>query len=218
VIPVTPQPAPDNFDERVKTPGNTFLATVPKPKTEQWKGKEYWQKVLPNMRKAYSGICAYSAHWIPHSTGNHSIDHFTPKDKKPELAYEWSNFRYVASRFNSRKGTKNILDPFTLPPDWFILDFSSLLIKSNPSLSSDQKKRVNETISRKFGLNLNEDGLVTERFEWFCEYQNKGLPFFSHLKKKVPFIAYELQRQGLADQHGNVLSASVKICNTLIEV
>ncbi len=147
MIPVDPQPEPTDFAHRVREPGREFLAVVSQPTTEQWQGKEYWQRVLPDMRIAYNGICAYCARWIPHSTGRHSIDHFIPKSVESLLAYEWRNFRYVSARFNSRKGTRSILDPFLLNEGWFILDFSTFLIKPNSILSADQKKSVWDTIS-----------------------------------------------------------------------
>ena len=194
MIPVKPQPEPENFDERVRIPGNQFLAEVPTPTTKLWGGKEYWRRVLPDMRKAYKSICAYCAHWIPHSTGNHSIDHFVPRVREPDLAYEWSNFRYVAARFNSRKGTRVILDPFTLLPNWFMIDFASLFIKPNPDLLVTQKKAVQETIDY---LKLNDDDdLIAEREAWVRSYRNGEIPF-SFLQKRYPFIAYEIKRQGL---------------------
>ena len=197
MIPIESQPEPENFDERVRIPGNRFLAEVPTPTTKQWEGKEYWRRILPNMRQAYKGICAYCAHWIPHSTGNHSIDHFVPRVRNPNLAYEWSNFRYVSARFNSRKGTRTILDPFTLSPNWFIIDFTSLHIKPHPDLLPDQKKMVQETIDC---LRLNkDDDLVVEREAWARHCRNGDIPL-SHLQKYYPFIAYELERQDLLNQ------------------
>ncbi len=196
MIPVKPQPEPERFKERVKAPGKRFLDQVPRPTSKQWKGKEYWQKVLPDMRAAYDGICAYSAHWIPYSTGNHSIDHFEPKSTSPDLAYEWTNFRYVSARFNSRKGTRAILDPFELQPDWFVIDFGSFLIKAHPSLSPAQQKSVQQTIEY---LKLNaDDDLVDERASLVNDYRDGNISF-SHLRKMAPFIAYELERQGLLD-------------------
>ena len=147
MIPLQPQPEPIDFSQRVRTPGAKFLKQIPKPTSKQWKGKEYWQRVLPDMRQAYKGICAYCAQWIPHSTGNHSIDHFIPKSTAPDLAYEWNNFRYVSSRFNSRKGQRSIIDPFQLENDWFTLSFPSLLIKPHPNLPSHQKTVVLDTIN-----------------------------------------------------------------------
>ncbi len=194
MIPVDPQPEPTDFTRRVRKPGRKFLAGVSQPKSKDWKNKDYWQKVLPDMRVAYKGICAYCARWIPHSTGRHSIDHFIPKSVEPSLAYEWSNFRYVSARFNSRKGTRSIIDPFQLNEGWFTLDFSTFLIKPNPTLTTDQQKSIQDTIEV-LQLNRDED-LVTERQTWVEEFW-AGEISFEHLEKKTPFIAYELERQNM---------------------
>ena len=194
MIPVTAQAEPINFTEQVRIPGQKFLSKVAKPRTLQWRGKEYWQRILPDMRRAYKSICAYSGFWIPHSTGNHSIDHFIPKSKQANLAYEWHNYRYVSARFNSRKGTNTITDPFKLLSGWFILDFKSFLIKANPELSSNQKDKLWKTIKH---LKLNDDeDLVIERQTWYLNYLNQEISF-KHLKKMAPFIALEAERQDL---------------------
>lgn len=194
MIPVEAQPEPINFAKRVMKPGKEFLSEIPRPTSKQWIGKEYWRRALPDMRKAYKSVCAYSAFWIPHSTGNHSIDHFIPKSQNPSLAYEWVNFRYVSARFNSRKGTYTIIDPFKLLSGYFILDFRSFFIKPNSELPTEQRQPLLETIKH---LKLNEDDdLVTERQTWYSNYLNKEISF-THLKKKAPFIAFELERQGL---------------------
>ncbi|HHC24567.1 MAG TPA: hypothetical protein ENK58_04020 [Desulfobacterales bacterium] len=193
MIPVRPEPEPENFELRVREPGFKFLREVPEPTGSQWKGREYWQRSLPNMRKAYRCICAYCAQWIPYGTGNHSVDHFLPKNEYPEIAYEWSNFRYVSSRFNARKGTNRILDPFQIKEGWFVLNFLSFLIRPESALPPDTKKAVLNTI-RILRLNEDED-LVAERQSWFEDFRT-GQISFSFLKKKRPFIAYELERQG----------------------
>lgn len=194
MMPVSLQPEPADFAERVTMPGRKFLLEVPNPTVEQWKGKEYWQQALPGMRKAYQEICTYCAHWIPHSTGNHSIDHFIPKSQNPALAYNWNNFRDIAARFNSRKGTRIILDPFQLLPEWFVVDFASFFIRAHPDLLPEQKAAVNQTI-RVLHLNADDD-LVFERQSWIASYQQGDISF-AHLQRHAPFLAYELQRQGL---------------------
>ncbi len=194
MIPVAAKPEPINFTEQVRIPGQKFLSKVAKPTSLQWRGKEYWQRVLPDMRRAYKSICAYSGFWIPHSTGNHSIDHFIPKSKQPSLAYEWHNYRYVSARFNSRKGTNTIIDPFELVCGCFILDFNSFLIKPNPDLSRNQKDKLWKTIKH---LKLNDDeDLVIERQTWYLNYLNEEISF-KYLKKMAPFIALEVERQDL---------------------
>jgi len=188
------QAEPERFDARVRVPGNAFLTGVPQPTTAQWSKHAYWQKALPDMRNAYGAICAYCATWIPHSTGTHSVDHFIPKSQDTRLAYEWSNFRYVSARFNSRKGTRVILDPFELLPDWFVIDFKTFFIKPNADLSLSQRESVSQTVKV---LHLNDDDdLVDEREGWFTEYRD-GHISFSHLRKRAPFIAYEIERQKL---------------------
>lgn len=197
MIPVQLQPEPEFFDRSVRTPGTKFLKEIPHPKSHQWRGKEYWQKALPDMRKVYQETCAYCAQKIPYGTGNHSIDHFLPKDNYPALAYEWSNFRYVSSRLNSYKGKHHILDPFEIEVGWFVLSFSSFFIEPNPTLSPETQKAIQETIEV-LKLNKDED-LVEERWEWFQRFQSGNISF-SHLQEMCPFIAYELERQGLVDE------------------
>ncbi|RLT45169.1 MAG: hypothetical protein DWI57_01400 [Chloroflexi bacterium] len=191
MIPVTRKPEPDNFDRKVRQPGLRFLAENPQP--IRWQNREYWQQALSDMRHAYDSICAYCATWIPHSTGSHSIDHFVPKSQAPWMAYEWDNYRYVSARFNNRKGTQTIVDPFELSSDWFLLDFTSFLIHPNPELSSAEKESIWQTIAI---LRLNDDeDLVVERQTYFTDYQENQTSF-EHLQRRAPFIASELIRQG----------------------
>jgi len=125
------------------------------------------------------------------------VDHFIPKSEEPKLAYEWDNFRLACLKLNARKGKSlDVIDPFALPPDSFILDFPSLLIKPHPHLLEPLKARVIKTIDQ---LQLNQDDKCVEgRLEWlkpYCEEEHT----FQHLQKKAPFIAYELKRQGLVE-------------------
>ncbi|MFM6001571.1 MAG: hypothetical protein ACKPCI_23885 [Dolichospermum sp.] len=95
---------------------------------------------------------------------------------------------------NSIKGTKTeIIDPFFLPADSFIIDFTSMLIKPNPNLLEPLKSRVVYTIKE---LKLNQEMLQLWRSDKLIDYFKKKYSF-DHLKEKYPFIAYELERQGL---------------------
>lgn len=195
LIPLQIIDEPESFNHEVRTPGNVFLQSLPRPNSEEWKGKEYWQKSLPSMRRGYREICAYCACWISHSTGCHTIDHFIPKSIDPILAYEWSNFRYVSARFNSRKGIKSIVDPMSMNFYWFIINFRTFHILPNLSiLNEDQYVLATETIKI---LQLNDDDdLVTERVAYFDDF-NKGHIDLHYLKEKAPFLAYEIIRQNL---------------------
>ena len=74
MIPVQSQAEPEDFSARVRERGQQFLHTSPHPAASQWNAHAYWRNVLPDMRKAYRGICAYSAQWISPVTGSDSVE------------------------------------------------------------------------------------------------------------------------------------------------
>lgn len=191
MIKVEQKPKPSDFDSKVKNPGLNFLKTIKYPKGKQWKGKDYWCRVLPDMRRAYKSICAYSSLWLlPHEKA--TIDHYVPKSDNPSLAYEWSNFRLANLWINSCKHTYNdVLDPFTIGDDWFILDFTTFLIKPNPDLPKQLEETVLTTIER---LKLNHNDYIESRQFWFDSFKNDT----TKLSKKAPFIAYEIERQRIS--------------------
>lgn len=197
MIPVACQPEPDTFDKLVRTPGKQFLNRLSntKPTFKQWKNQNHWKHILPHLYKAHKGICAYSAHWIPRGD-NPNVDHFIPKSARPDLAYEWSNYRLACPRINIlKKDFQDVLDPFTIGDNWFFLDFPSLLMRPNPELPNQVQQRIWATIER---LQLNESIFVDDRSHWlerYCQGED-----FSALKKDAPFIAYELERQKLVKE------------------
>lgn len=196
MIPIKPQPEPDDFDQKVRKEGKDFLSKVPNPKTKDWKNHDYWRRSLRDLYDACNHICAYSAQWIPYDTGSPAVDHFIPKTVKPELAYEWDNFRLACSKMNSKKHTHlDVIDPFALPEDSFIINFPSMFIKPNLYLLEPLKGRVVSTIAR---LKLNEENRPQRRLNLLEGYYKEEYGF-KHLKKMAPFIAYELERQGLVE-------------------
>ncbi len=191
--PVQEQPEPIDFEEKVRKPGLRFLKGNPKP--ESWKNREYWRQAIPDLWKAYNGICAYSCHWIPPADGSITVDHYIPKSIKPSHAYEWSNFRLSTPKMNTRKGTHmDVIDPFKLQANWFTLVFPGLLVRPESNLLASEKQAVLETIER---LQLNADeSLINTRLRWVLEYCDGHIDF-DYLKRMAPFIAYEIERQDL---------------------
>jgi hypothetical protein len=206
VIPVSLKPEPADFNSLVREPGERFLRRIPAPKGKQWKPHAYWTKVLHELHDAYGGICAYSCHWIPSDTGFSSVEHFQPKDIHPQLAYEWSNYRLVAGILNGRRGThQDVLDPFAIQADWFMIEFPSLLVKPAAHLEHDIKVRVRATIER---LGLNEEQTCRKnRRRYVLRYCQGKLPF-EHLEDEAPFIAYELIRQNLVVNIREIMGVS----------
>jgi len=193
VIPVKLQPEPPDFNQKVRLQGLSFLEQEPNPKV--WSNREYWRRAIIDLCNSYQRICAYSAQWIPPAQGTPTVDHFIPKSIAPDKAYEWDNFRLSCHLLNSRKGDfQDVLDPFTIQPGWFVLNFYSLHVKANSSLDLHLQQKIKNTINR---LKLNdEDSCIQSRESWLIPFC-RGECTFLHLKSKAPFIAYELERQKL---------------------
>ena len=204
VIKVIAAAEPGDFDAKVREPGKKFLARCPHPKNGQWDKKEFWRRAIPDLRKAYSEICAFSCFWVPPGTGFSSVDHFEAKADHPEKAYEWSNFRFVCGSLNGKKGTFVVLDPFEVEDGWFVIDFLSLLVKPSAGLDESIKLQVAETC-RILGLN-NQSTCVAERAHYLAEYCSAGKEGMAFLERNAPFLAKELKRQGLEEEIKNFFS------------
>jgi len=197
MIHVDPRPEPAAFDVRVRQRGQRFLEGHPRPTAKQWRNHSYWREIGSQLHDAYSGICAYSCHWVPYDTGADTVEHFRPKDTYPTDAYEWGNYRLVCATLNGRKGVhEDVLDPFLVEEGWFVIDFPSMLVSPNPHLDSTIRQRIQATIDR---LGLNDEGTcLKSRVKWLSDYCGpNGIPF-EYLRRHAPFIAAELERQGLA--------------------
>lgn len=175
----------------------------PNPTAKQWRSRNYWIRVKGELYQAYDQICAYSCHWIPADTGATSFEHFHPKEKYPNQAYEWSNYRLVCGTLNGRKGTKEILDPFEIEDYWFEMEFPSLLVRPSQTLNKNEWESVSETIGI---LGLNDEATCWQsRFVYVREFCEQHVSF-SFLKRKAPFIAREIERQQLVDNIGKVMN------------
>jgi hypothetical protein len=195
-MPVEKQPEPKDFFKKVQEPGEKFLVQNPHPKGNQWRGHEYWVEIIPDLYDAYSGICAYSCHWTPYDTGWKTVEHFKPKSKYPQEAYHWDNYRFVCGALNGCKGNhEDVLDPFTVKDGWFVIEFSSLQLKSGQGLSENEAKSVKSTIKR---LKLNSEALIRGRRHWIIRYL-RGYPF-EYLAEHAPFLAKEMTRQNLVSR------------------
>lgn len=130
---------------------------------------------------------------IEEVTGSATADHFAAKSKsRAGLAYEWSNYRLVCGTMNSRKQAfADVLDPFTLTPDTFVLDLTTAKLAPNPLLVD--KRAANATINR---LRLNGPDLVRVRGDYWTAYVKKDISV-GYLKRSAPFVWYEANRQGL---------------------
>ncbi len=202
MIRVQPQQEPAEFQALVREPGLAYLQQVPHPTSKEFASRDYWTRVLPKLGEAYGRICAFSCHYIPRDTGGATVEHFRPKSVHPADAYEWSNYRFVCRTLNGRKGVFNVLDPFVIQDGWFVLEFSSLLVKPAPDLVEHLKDAVRYTCRK---LGLNHDGTCLKAREDWVESFCKNQISFEHLVSRAPFIASEIVRQGYRYTLNNVM-------------
>lgn len=138
MIPVTLKPEPENFDTDVRQRGHAWLGekgialTKAPPKASIL--PTYWRCSNKQLWEAYFGVCAYLAIYFEWVTGASSTDHFIAKSRHAGDAYEWNNYRLCCMGANRNK-TKfdDVLDPFSLAPDTFILNLVTGCIKANPA-------------------------------------------------------------------------------------
>ena len=192
MIRVAVAPEYPNFHADVREPGAAFLATCPAPTSEQFRKRSFWNRAARELHAAYSGICAYTAMYLPEQG---SVDHFLPKSSYPELAYEWNNFRLASGRVNNSKGNQlDIIDPFQVDDDWFHMDIPGCLLKPNPTLERSLRNRISGTIN---SLRLNQDdNYVQERCNILIEYAREDISK-NFLLRRYPFLSKEVDRQGL---------------------
>ena len=190
MIPIQQRPEPSNFRTNIRDPGTQFLAQVPNPSKRQWGENDLWRNCFNDLYREYHGICAYIGMWTPHHDA--TVDHYLPKSIYPQRAYDWENYRLSCEKANNNKSDLDILDPFYIQSDWFILDFPSLQVKPNQNISLIDFNLIKCTIDI---LRLNGEDFIQERLGWVMEYI-RGLDF-TYLERFAPFIAYELRRQKL---------------------
>jgi hypothetical protein len=187
LIRIAGQSEPAGFDKNVRQPGLAFIAANP----AGTKLANYWKLARSDLHQAYAGVCAYTCFYVP---GFGSVDHFLPKTTHPAYAYEWSNYRLSSAEANSYKGeSTEVLDPFIVADNWFVMDFPSCLMRPAPHLSSAVATQVEKTIEV---LWLNTaDRFVQERCEIVLFFVD-GHCTIKYLQQRYPFIAKEITRQG----------------------
>ena len=96
-------PEPLGFDERVRKPGNAWLAENPGAE----RPRDLWSPFRAVLAEGFANRCGYTALHEPVGT----VDHFASTRERPALAYEWSNYRFASQWINSSKKAGGMLDP-----------------------------------------------------------------------------------------------------------
>lgn len=192
MIRVLPKPEYAAFNPDVRVPGMRFLQTNPNPSSRNF--PNYWTRAKRELRQAYE-CCAYTSRMV--RGDDVSVDHFLPKAKYPHLAYEWDNYRLARPKLNRNKAdSEDVLDPFHVRNGWFILECPSCLIHPGDNLVGTTRDEVTATIG---ALKLNSPELAAERCRWLVDLAD-NLISFNYLKREYPFLASQIERQGIQEQ------------------
>ncbi len=200
MIPLTLKPEPPLFNTRVRIPGQNHLQNkginISLPLPSGTKITSYWTRDegLDELHKEYNGVCAYLAVHFERIMGGATVDHYLPKALRPDLAYEWSNYRLCSSIMNSRKNDYlDVIDPFSMQDNWFFLELTTGRIYPNAALADIKKNAASLTITR-----LQLDGGVGRklRTDYWDDYINNDISS-NYLQRKAPFVWHEANRQGL---------------------
>ncbi|WP_294114433.1 hypothetical protein [uncultured Fibrobacter sp.] len=197
MIPVKQMPEPPDFDEKVRKPGNKWLADPINANVNPSKYKNFWTRCLPDLAEAYGHMCAYLAIYFDPAFGADSVDHFIPKSdpiKGKSLTYEWSNYRLSCLGENRKKNVSiSPIDPFTMEPESFFIDFSDGHVFPNPAKDANYQQDCKDAI---IALNLNNPINCKMRKSCYLRYL-KGEWTELGMQRESPFVWQEICRQGL---------------------
>jgi uncharacterized protein (TIGR02646 family) len=113
--------------------------------------------------------CSFCDSFPVETVSGDTIEHFKPKSKFPESAFDWHNLFYCCARCQTSKREK--FDDLLLKPDaenysfsrYFNMDFTKGTIVPNPMATPDDQARAATTISL---YGLNEYNRPNDRIRW----------------------------------------------------
>lgn len=181
---------PSDFDKKCRQKGKSWLQKHPNPC--EWKSKRpcnYWKDWTPALGAAYHNRCAYSAML----TLDGAVDHFIPISKDPNLAYEWSNYRYSSHMMNCFKGDSDVLDPLFVKEGWFKIILPSLQLVVDEEKIPEKYKAIAGKTLEKLHL-IDDERVIRQREAWFNMYQ-QGLMTLECLYLVASLIAKAVERE-----------------------
>lgn len=145
MIPVRPGPEPEEFDARTRQPGLHWLEQTrgrPRPRP-----KSFWGWCAEPLRAVFGERCGWLAMYIHDGDVDHFVSWNECRHERPQLAYEWSNYRYASPRLNSRKrAARDLLDPFEVQLGWFRVELPSLQLVCTDAVPREHRERAERTL------------------------------------------------------------------------
>jgi hypothetical protein len=173
-----------------------MLPVQPQPQPQELTlGTKSWRGALNHLYKAYKGICHYGGVLIPREEA--SVDHFIPRETRPDLSATWSNLRLAGECVNGVKANHRILDPFEVEPGWIELNVSSGQVQLGKTLPTQLIGLGQQTCHV---LNHHMSGLQAIRqghLEVYLDEHTTDPAALYRLKVVAPYVASEVVRQNI---------------------
>jgi len=187
MIPVPKPRKPRNFDRDCRTPGNQWLAANPKAKNLP----AYWTRFQPKLEAGFSSRCGW---WAVRITDG-AVDHYLSQKNYRHLAYEWTNYRYIAASVNSSKGNHDdaLLDPFEVQAAWFEVILPSMQLVRTGQVPIQLQAKADFTIKQ---LKLDNGHKIRKiRRGYYEEHKVQGLRM-NLLQDYAPLVALAVEKWG----------------------
>jgi uncharacterized protein (TIGR02646 family) len=132
-----------------------------KPKSRfGWGSKNCYTKIRQQLALMTQGHCAFCDGFLGRES-RETVEHFRPKRRFPELAYDWGNLFPCCDRCQSEK--KEQFDDRLLKPDdmdydfsrYFLINFTTGKLEPRPDATATDQARARTSIQL-YGLNLPE--------------------------------------------------------------
>ena len=196
MIPVEPSPEPAGFAENVRDRGLAWVEAQRRPITAF---PSHWRWCEPHLHTAFHGRCGWAA--ISISSGH--VEHFISQSvclqqDRPDLVYDWANFRYIMPELNSKKGRRpSLLDPFEVQAGWFEIVLPQLHLRMTETVPASQRHLARATLEF-LGL-TNGPKLMRLRRKYMQQYR-EGKSRIALLDEDFPLLADALRRLFAADE------------------
>lgn len=184
MIHVQQVPEPAQFDILARQPGTEWLAENPSGRP-----RDLWSQFLFELRAGFENRCGYRAMWDIDGT----VDHYLSCGNHRNLAYEWSNYRYVSGSVNSskKKLDNRVLDPFEVADNWFEVILPSFQLVLTNDVPQNIREKAQFTLER---LQLrNGHKARTARRLYYENYRNGKLTI-EGLRTFAPQVARAVER------------------------
>ena len=122
------------------------------------------------------------------------MDHFLSVKSRPDLTYEWSNYRFAAHELNACKKNADaaVLDPYEVGAGWFEIRLPSLQLLATDLVPKALRAKAEYTLVR---LGLRDGERVLRARRRWLELYEKGELTFEGLLRCAPLIAQAVRVQ-----------------------